>query len=361
MKDSTGKTTALRNDGTTNPQVTPIYLMLEALDEIDAGLAADASSRAEPDKNRLTEWRQGRSQLVDELLTVNGENTTKQSFADPSFAKIAPVLIDTLRSQILAQCGSDETTGQCTWARGVAPDPSCPPGMVQGTAGCAVPTALWNEMVASTGGPIFAGVMDLTDAIRRDSGGRAALEDLLAYLGDPKQADAAGQVESLTEFLATSHDLLQVLRDDDNLVPIYKVFAAAFAPPPDNPKGPSLIDATTSLLTRLAGHAVDAHGNEICAKEVDPNSVLDVAFARLVTPMPSGTDTSTSESSPGVTPLEVIVDTVADVNRATPSDKADPLAPPDYANIANELSGFLTDPERGIEQFYAIVRQATEP
>ncbi len=361
VKDSTGKTTALRNDGTTNPQVTPIYLMLEALDEIDAALAADGSSGAEPDKNRLTEWRQGRSQLVDELLTVNGENTTKQSFADPSFAKIAPVLIDTLRSQTLAQCGSDETTGQCKWARGIAPDPSCPPGMVQGTGGCAVPTALWNELVASAGGPIFAGVMDLTDAIRRDGGGRAALEDLLAYLGDPKQADAAGQVESLTEFLSTSHDLLQVLRDDGDLVPVYKVFAAAFAPPPDNPKGPSLIDATTSLLTRLAGHAVDESGNEICAREVDPNGVLDVALAHLVTPMPSGTDTSTSESSPGVTPLEVIVDTVADVNRATPSDTSDPLAPPDYANVANELSEFLTDPERGIEQFYAIVRKATEP
>ena len=99
--------------------------------------------------------------------------------------------------------------------------------------------------------------MDLTDAVRRDPTGRAALEDLLVYLGDPKQADAAGQVESLTEFLSTSHDLLQVLRDDTNLVPIYKVFAAAFAPPPDNPQGPSVIDATTALLTRLAGQAFD--------------------------------------------------------------------------------------------------------
>ena len=44
-----------------------------------------------------------------------------------------------------------------------------------------------------------------------------------------------------------------------------------------------------------------------------------------------------------------------------PSDTADPLQPPDYANISNELDAFLTDPERGIEQFYAIVRNATEP
>ncbi len=362
LKDSTGKATAVRNDGSTNPQVTPIYLVLEALDEIDAALAADSASAEEPDKNRLAEWRLGRSQLVDELLTINGEDTAKQSFADPSFAKIAPVLIDTLRSQVLAECGSDATTGRCSWARGVTPDATCPPGMVRstgGTSACVVPRALWNEMVASTGGPLFAGAMDLTDAVRRDGGGRAALEDLLVYLGDPKQADATGQIESLTEFLSTSHDLLQVLRDDANLVPIYKVLAAAFAPPPNNPQGPSAIDATTTLLTRLAGHAFDANGNEICAKEIDPNSVLDLALAHLVTPMPTGTDASAG-SSPGVTPLEVIVDTVADVNRA-PDSATSSLEPPDYANVSKELDAFLTDPERGIEQFYAIVRDATEP
>ena len=87
--------------------------------------------------------------------------------------------------------------------------------------------------------------------------------------------------------------------------------------------------------------------------------MLDLALAHLVTPMPTGGDASAS--SPGITPLEVIVDTVADVNRASPSDTADPLRPPDYASISNELYGFLTDPERGIEQFYAIVRNATEP
>lgn len=364
LKDSTGKITAPRNDGTTNPQVTPIYLVLDALDEIDAALAADGANAQEPDKSRLAEWRLGRSQLVDELLTVNGENTNKQSFADPSFVKIAPVLIDTLRSQLLAECGRDETTGKCAWARGVTPDPTCPAGMVPGsgaTPGCVVPRALWNEVVATAGGPLFAGTMDVVDALRRDAGGRAALEDLLVYLGDPKQADATGEVESLTEFLSTSHDLMQVLRDDANLVPLYKVFATAFAPPPDNPKGPSLIDATTALLTRLAGQALDASGNEICSKEIDPNSVLDIALAHLVTPMPTGTDASEPGSSPGVTPLEVIVDTVADVNRQVPSDTVDPLASPDYANISTELDEFLTDPERGLDQFYAIVRNATEP
>jgi hypothetical protein len=33
---------------------------------------------------------------------------------------------------------------------------------------------------------------------------------------------------------------------------------------------------------------------------------------------------------------------------------------PDLGNTANELSEFLLDPERGLEQFYAIVRNGTE-
>ena len=69
---------------------------------------------------------------------------------------------------------------------------------------------------------------------------------------------------------------------------------------------------------------------------------------------------SDAAGTAGVTPLEVIVDTVADVNRASPSDTTDPLQPTDYANIANELNEFMTDPQRGLDQFYTIVRNATE-
>jgi hypothetical protein len=368
VKDSKGGAAGLRNDGTTNKQVTPIYLLLEALDEIDAALSANDADPMATDKSRYAEWKLGRSQLVDEILTVNGLSSTgqhtKESFADPTFVKIAPVLIDTLRSQVLARCGATETTGKCAWARGIPPSASCPPGMVTGGTGpngCQIPVALWNETVASAGGPLFASALDIVDAVHHDPNGKAALEDLLAYLIDPSQEDATGQVEALTELLSTSHDIMQVLRDDTNLVPVYKVLASAFTPPPTHPDGPSVVDASTALFVRLAGQAFDTKGNEICAKEIDPNNVLDVALAHLVTPMPTGTDAPAAPGAAGVTPFEVIVDTIADVNRAAPNNTTDPLIAPDYANISNELTEFLTDPQRGLEQFYAIVRNATEP
>ena len=112
------------------------------------------------------------------------------------------------------------------------------------------------------------------------------------------------------------------------------------------------MDAQLELLARIAGKAYDANKNEICANELDPNQILPIALAKLVTPQ-VGTD-----GKPTETPLEVILDTIADVNRATPAS-ADKLQGADYANIADNVSDFLLNKERGLEQFYEIVRLGT--
>jgi len=221
---------------------------------------------------------------------------------------------------------------------------------------------LWNEAVTTLSGPTFAATMDVLDALRRDPNARAAEEDFLQYLASPAVMDSVGQVEALTEFLSSAHDILQVLQDSENLfVPVYQVFSSAFVPPEAPPGSRALVDSTTALLTRIAGRATDASGMEICANELDPNDVVSVALAHLVTPMPLANCTPSSiDPCTGDTPLEVIVDTIADVNRAPDSTSSQILRPADYANISNELDEFLLDPTRGLEQFYAIVRQGTE-
>ena len=89
LKDRKGNVTSLRNDGTTNPQVTPLYLVLETLNEIDQAFATYA--QANPmDTQRQVQWRLARSQMVDQFLGVNGQNTTMQSFKDPSLPAILP-------------------------------------------------------------------------------------------------------------------------------------------------------------------------------------------------------------------------------------------------------------------------------
>jgi hypothetical protein len=360
LTDSSGHVTSLRNDMSTNPQVTPLYLVLEALNEIDAAFAQRAqASPPDPDPNRQAEWRLARSQLVDEFLAVGNANmpAKTQAFADPALPKILPVLIDTLRAQLLARCGSDEATGKCVWARGIVKTPI----MLPPTSASQPAAALWNEAVTTLSGPTFAASMDVLDALRRDPAARAAQEDLLQYLASPGVTDSVGQTESLMELLSSTHDILQVLEDDENLfVPVYQVFSSAFVPPETATAGRALADSTTALLTRIAGRAVDESAAEICASELDPNEVVSIALSHLVTPMPLANCTA-SANNPciGETPLEVILDTIADVNRAPDSTSSELLRAADYASISNELKSFFLDPQRGLEQFYAIVRQGT--
>ena len=70
----------------------------------------------------------------------------------------------------------------------------------------------------------------------------------------------------------------------------------------------------------------------------------------MVTPLPGGT-----VEQPRKTPLEVIMDVVADVNRAAP-ERTDALDTRDYESIATQVNGFLLDKERGLEQLYEIMR-----
>jgi hypothetical protein len=357
LTDSAGRLTSRRNDGSTNAQVTPLYVLLQALDEIDAVFAQNAAAGpANPDPQRQAEWRLARSQLVDEFLSVKNANMPgqTQTFADPAIPKLVPLLVDVVRAQLLARCGNDETTGKCRWARGDVRTPVVTPA----SGPPSTPVPLWNEAMTTLSGPLFAATTDLLDAMRLNAGARAAQEDLLTYLVDPRSKDSVNHVEALTELLSSTHDVLQILDDAQNLfTPVYRVLSSSFAPPASHPGGRTLVDSTTALLTRLAARAYDTNGREICANELDPNDVISVALAYLVTP-----NCASSGGSPcaGETPLEVIVDTIADVNRAADSTSPEVLRASDYANVTSELEDFLLDPQRGLEQFYAIVRQGTE-
>jgi len=327
LVDRHGNPTSRRNDGTTNPQVTPIYLVLQSLDEIDQAFAAYAQANPN-DTGRQAQWRQARSQLVDQFLSVNGENTKTQSFKDPTLPQILPVLVDTLRAQVAAHCPGPPY-GACPWAR----------------------QQLTQNAADTVGGPTFASTLDLTEAIRKNDTGRAELEKLLTYL-----LDAGSNNDALAEFLATADDLIQVMRDDANLVPLYHVLATAAAPTTTDASGNmqlGVVDATTALLSKIAGHAYLPGSNvELCSSEIDPEGLVNIALANLVTPMKD------ANGQPTETPLEVFLDAIADVNRVSPGTTG-PIQGTDLANAANELSEFFLDPQRGLEQYYAIVRNGT--
>ena len=193
--------------------------------------------------------------------------------------------------------------------------------------------------------------MDLLEAIRANDAARSALESLLQYL-----VDYASQNDALASLLATSDDLLQVLGDDANLVPIYHALAPSLTPTTRDSNGhilqASLVDAQLTLLSRVAGKFFSG-STEICADEADPNQILPQILQRLVTPMKDSAGRQTQ------TPLEVIIDVIADVNRVDPSQTSK-LAPTDYGAIAGQVNDFLMNKQFGLEQFYEIVRKGTD-
>jgi hypothetical protein len=333
-----GGTTAIKSDGTMGGPVTPIYLLTGALADIDKAFA-DFAAAHPVDNQRQIDWRAGRSQLVDQFLSTTGSGPTTQ-FKDPSIPKIGPTLIDLLRAQTFAHCPDTFGTAspkRCAWAR----------------------DELANKLADVIKGPTYGGTLDLLDAIRADKDARAELDALLQYL-----VDAASQNEALPAVLASTSDMMQVMRDDVNLVPLFHVLSETMAPTQWDGTGsqagkgsarvavPSMIDAQTTLLARISGKSFDADGTELCGSELDPNQILSQMLSRLVTP------TKDAQGRQTKTPIEVIMDVIADLNRIDPQ-RTDRLDVADYGSVTAGVSDFLTSKERGLEQFYEIIWQGT--
>lgn len=321
LTDRRGIASTVRNDGTKLSQVTPIYLLTNALGAIDDAFGAyQAAHPGEVD--RQAKWRRARSQLVDQFLRTEGEGS-RASFVNPTVPKITPVVIDLLRSQLLARCPRSFSPPyeRCDWARDEL-------------------TAKAEETLR---GPLVSAGMDVLEAVRADPEGRRQVGALVQYM-----VDSASKHDALASALASVSDLVQLLQDDENLIPLFRVMAAALDAGEEG--APSLVDAQMALLARVSGKYFDADGKQICKREIDPNQVLTVALGNLVTPMESG-------ELVGQTPLEVIMDVIADVNRVDPSEPYDGTLPrSDYASVAEHVVSFLTDRERGLEQFYAVIK-----
>lgn len=331
LKDREGATTAKRNDGTTVPQVTPAYLLTNALGSID--IAFDTYDQQHPeDKDRRANWRRARSQLVDQFMGVTGAKSTA-AFANPTMPKMTPVIIDMLRAQLNARCPQSFTPpyAKCTWAR----------------------DELVKKAEDTLTGPLASAGLDMMEAVRADKDGRHEMEVLMQYL-----LDAASKNDALASMLASSNDIVQVLRDDANLVPLFHVLASAMDASVKDDKGhvtrKSLVDAQMALLAKVSGRYFNRDGKEICKREIDPNQVLAVALGNLVTPIKDA-------GFKGQTPLEVIIDVIADVNRVDPTQAYEgTLNRSDYNAVSENVVDFLTNKERGLEQFYEVIRQGTK-
>ena len=321
LVDRTGSPWAQRNDGQKTDPVTGMDLLVQGFLGMDK--AFDAYAAANPnDTQRHAMWLAARSNFVDTFLAVNGAGATAQ-WANTTLINLVPQAIQALREQVAANC----TPGvPCTWAQ----------------------QTLVNNISSTLGGPSFAAASDLLDALRQDNNARPEIEQLVTYL-----LDAASPNNTQAGVMAAALDMLQVLEDDTNLTPFEQILARAMAPPVTDDNGNvvqrSLADAGMRALVKIfeVDTTKGADGGT-CSTERDPNRAIAFLLQGLLTPM----------SSSELAPLDVVMDSIADVNRADPS-LTTKLDGADYGNIANEMSEFCLDTTRGLEQFYAVIKQVT--
>ena len=322
LTDRQGNTLALRNDGTRTDPIAPIDLLVDAFDDIDTAFTTYATQYPN-DAGRQALWLDARSAFVDTFLTVNGQGASAQ-FQDPTLVTILPTILETLREQSFAQCPG--FAQPCAWAR----------------------QTLTSSLSTTLSGPSYAAVVDLIDSLRQDTNARTELELMLGYLID----DGSGN-DARIGTLTAAADLLQWLQDDTNFQPVEQVLALSAAAPVLDANGNvvrrGMVDAGVRVLSRIFEEEPGATANA-CWSTRDPNRVLGTLMTNMVT---SSTVTTAA-------PFETISDVVADVNRADPSQTTK-LDGGDYGNIADETSEFVLDPTTGLEQVYAIVRQATQP
>lgn len=312
MLDRRGNASTTWVDGTPQPQLTGFTLFADALHGFDQrwehacdGLTGAAGSDCTADiVRRKGQWKRARSQLVDEFLAVDGEGPDAR-FRNASFAHAATTLLRVAREQLNANCPDRESGVRCEWAR----------------------KTLADKLSTTLSGPLFAALMDVQEAVRSDEAARRELETFLGYA-----LTAASQDDALQATLASMSDLLQVLADDGNLSPIFNAVSTMASPAKDE-DGPGAADTTLRALTALIGDDYDRY------------HVLDTMLPLAVTPMSEGQ----------ISPIEILLDTMAEVNRIDASASA-PLDPLDYKAIMGTTRDFLTSSTRGLEQFYFIVQ-----
>ena len=321
LADRKGSKSTLWSDGVTvKKQTTPFDMFANSLKAIDKRFDSAEGFAADDRKDRLQRWRKARSQLVDQFLAVDGFGSSAK-FRNPAISKALLRSLVAMREQLNAQCPKRETGGGCEWAR----------------------YELANKTAEVIEEPLTAAILDLGDKLRADQS-HAEIERVLQYL-----LNFIDDSEAMRAVLASSADIVQVLRDGQTLPPIFNVLAKLSsndAAEPGEQAPAAVADIALQLLQVLVTEP-DEQLDPTHETEFDRYHVAEQLLANLVKPI--------DETQPSKSVLEVFADALSDVQRVDSADSG-PLSADDYGQISRSVSDLLTDPSRGMEQFYTIVR-----
>lgn len=325
-----GRRDAATNTGKVVPGVSPVYLLLDSLNAIDARF--EESGYAE----RLKPWRAARSKIVDVFFDVERPEADQWRFKNPRARPLVQAAVDFVRERVNAYRAQEAacidqggTVEQCQQVRDWA-------------------LGLTGRLAASLGQPVSAATMRLLDRLRDVDGDPAGkLAALMAYL-TREGAPGDNRFEATAVGVA---DLIQVLQDTQNLGPLMRFVSRAIA---DNASEvaagkASELDVRNGTLEKAIGLMRSLQ--DLVPETDTERSTFATLLSRLVEPHGANQES----------PLDVILDAVVAINRAAPGTRNAPLDVEDLRFLLRETEQFLSSKRHGLERLYDVVRSREIP
>lgn len=300
--DRRGQSMATVNDGSRQVPMTPLYMLLDAL------AAMDTAWEAEPE--RRLEFLAARRAIADQMLATD---TLGADFrmGNPRFRAMLLEILPFLRERVDFHRGQGDLL---EWSTGLD-------------------ERLGDQMRE----PLMAALVRFLDAVNEDPEARRALSQLMAYL-----LTVAEESDGFETMLYALAEGLMLLEDDENIIPLMRAMSGGMAPNVDE------AIAGTEAGVDVEGSAVyDALDLLRDIQEIDDGRVLRQILQSAVALPASGDE---------ITPLETIVDVIAEVNRATPNEGT-PLLAPDYREVIGQAIDFVRDEDHGLERLNAVVQE----
>lgn len=290
LTDRQGRATTTTADGAPVAPLSPWHVLADAYSAKQARIAEAAGEGAA--------WPSAIRGVVDLLFRASNPGTGWK-LSNPRTRAVIRAAIALIRGRIDAH---DQRGDRATWVAQTLP-------------------ASTRDLLTH---PVLAGVSDLAASLTAASGPRTALEALLRDAFDETTSPAV-----FAMLRTASADLIQLLSDDADLVPIAHLAGRLLAP------GKPYLATQLELLQKLTA--------------ADDAAVL----VRLAGQMFSGYD----PADPGVPAIAAIADTIGEVDRRRPGvDLHAAWTQDDFASVLGQVAAFLREEQRGLPRFIAIVK-----
>jgi hypothetical protein len=288
LKYRDGRASSKTTDGksTVAGGVSIFYLFADAF-------AAKRAALAKAEQVLVDDWNESTSQLVDLYLTVTGTGVGSR-FKNRHIIPAGTTLIDFLRARIKSHSSKGDVV---TWLGETLPD----------------------DIERMLGGPIVARAADLLRIVEAEPKVKTSTLALITHLLGELQVNAT--FRSTVTGLA---DLIQLLLDDDDLVPAARAVGKAL-----DPKHQLVASAL-----RFLGPAVAADKRQAISKILR---------------------NSAQEQLPGKSPLGTLLDLSTELHRVQPG-VGTPYTGADFAEALRQARDFLANQETGLEKFFDIVK-----